>query len=407
MGVGNRRFDAEQRGDMIIEPPAAKRRWPLVVVSVLTVALVAGALGLWLFDRSLDRVPVEGLAENDEPSEGEAEANEVEAATLGRATHVLVAGSDDRSVLTPEERREFSTGDADGERTEALMLLRIDPDLERIDALRFPRDLLVTRCDGSRGRINAAYAIGERDYRDGPSCLVSTITRFTGLPIHHVVKVDFRGFVDAVEAVGGVEVRLEEPIRDRRAGIDLPAGCVELDGADALGFVRARQIDNDFERIGRQQQLLAAVLDQVATPSTLADPRRVAALITTAQRSLELDEGLTAGQLRSLAGEVADLGSDDLVTRTVTGEPHRSNGSAFLEPDEEYAAMLFTAFERGDLPDTPEEPPATAADAERDGVDEADGDGRDDADQTRGRALDGTVTSPDDDREADAAPAGC
>jgi LCP family protein required for cell wall assembly len=373
---------------MIIEPPRAKRRWPLVLASVLAVVVVigaAGAFGLWWFDRSLDRVPVEGLSEDPAEASDDGDGDEVEAASLDRALYVLVAGSDDRSVLTPEERREFSTGDAQGARTEVLMLLRLDPDLERIDALRFPRDLLVTRCDGSRGRINAAHGIGEREFRDGPSCLVSTITRFTGLPIHHVVQVDFRGFVDLVEAVGGVEVYLEEPIRDRRAGIDLPSGCVELDGADALGFVRARQIDNDLERIGRQQQLLAAVLDQVATPSTLADPRRVGSLIATAQRSLQLDDGLTAGQLRSLAEAGADLGSDDLVSRTVTGETHLSDGSAFLEPDEEYAEMLFEAFARGELPETPEDPSQLAVGTDGD----ADGEralGRGDGDGTTGDA---------------------
>jgi LCP family protein required for cell wall assembly len=365
---------------MIIEPPAAKRRWPLVVASVLAVTLVAGAVGLWWFDRSLDRVPVDGLAEppeDDEQEEAEADP-EVEPAGLDRALYVLVAGSDDRSVLTPEERRRYSTGSAEGERTEALMLLRLDPDVERIDALRFPRDLMVERCDGSVGRINAAYAIGERDDGDGPSCLVETLTRFTGLRIHHVVKVDFRGFLDVVEAVGGVEVHLEEPIRDSRAGIDLPAGCVELDGGDALGFVRARQIDDDIARIDRQQQLIAAALDQVLTPSTLADPRRVGALITTAQRSLQLDEGLTAGKLREVGTAVADLGSDDLESRTVTGSPYRTNGTEFLEPDEEYAATLFAAFPRGELPSTPDEPAVFGSDADdRDRADEQTGDDAD------------------------------
>jgi LCP family protein required for cell wall assembly len=398
---------------MIIEPPRARRRWPIVVVSVTVLALLAGLLGLWWFNQSLDRVPVDGLAEPEGEDEDESEDRSgdgtVEPASLDRAVHVLVAGSDDRSVLTPEERREFTTGDADGERTEVLMLLRLDPELERVDALRFPRDLLVTRCDGSRGRINAAYAIGEREFDDGPSCLVSTLTRFTGLPIHHVVKVDFRGFVDLVEAVGGVEVFLEEPLRDRRAGIDLSAGCVELDGADALGFVRARQVDNDLERINRQQQLLAAVLDQVVTPSTLADPRRVASLITTAQRSLQLDEGLSAARLRTLAGAVADLESGDLVSRTVTGTPHQANGSEFLDPDEppheEYAETLFEAFTRGELPSTPEEPdgfdlpegPDGTDDAARDLATTGDADHADEADDADDEPQDaGDDGSPDD-----------
>jgi LCP family protein required for cell wall assembly len=380
---------------MIIEPPRARRRWPVVLAVVLVVTLAAAAAGAWWFDRSLDRVPVEGLADREDDDGDGDEDPDVGDDELDRSLHVLVAGSDDRSVLTSSERRELSTGSADGERTEALMLLRLDPELDRVDALRFPRDLLVTRCDGSRGRINAAYAIGERDRRDGPSCLVRTITDFTALPIHHVVKVDFRGFVDLVDAVGGVEVWLDEPLRDRNAGIDLDEGCVELRGPDALGFVRARQMDDDLQRIDRQQQLVAAIMDQVVTASTLTDPRRLGMLITTAQRSLELDESLSAGELRRIAQAVGDLGADDLESRTVAGTPHVTDeGTAFLEPDEAYASRLFRAFARGDLPSVPADPDEVPDPGEDPSDTRTQGtDGRDDPDD--GAATDDDATTGD------------
>lgn len=377
-------------------------RWaPGVGAAIVVVAMLAVG-GAIAFDRSLDRVDVDGLAEDgdterqtDDDDTVTVERDPEPPSELGSALHVLVAGSDDRSVLSPEEQRELRTGDVDGERMEALALVRIDPDTDRVDALRLPRDLLVTRCDGSRGRINAAYAIGERDGTGGSSCLVETITTWTGIPIHHVVRVDFRGFVDAVDAVGGVEVPLDEPLEDERAGLDVPEGCVHLDGADALAFVRARQLDDDFGRIDRQQQLVAATMDQVLTRSTLRDPRRLGQLLTTAQRSLELDSGLTPQRLRSIAATVADLEGEQLVTRTVDGEIGRSDeGIAFLYPDESHADALFDAFADGSLPDAPEDgsqlQAETATTSEGDGSsdDRGEGEPADDADEDRSGATD-------------------
>jgi LCP family protein required for cell wall assembly len=123
----------------------------------------------------------------------------------------------------------------------------------RTALLAFPRDLLVTRCDGSTGRINVAEAIG------GPSCLVQTVRELSGIDVQHYLRVTFGGFVDVVDAVGGVELCLEEPIDDRDAGIDLPAGCQVLEGPDALGYVRVRKIDDDLGRIQRQQRFLQAL----------------------------------------------------------------------------------------------------------------------------------------------------
>jgi LCP family protein required for cell wall assembly len=339
-------------------------RWAPGIGALAVVIGLVFVTGLVLFDRSLDRVAVDGLADDGESERSDGDGDGVVTVVdaengaprgLGSTLHVLVAGSDDRSVLSPEERRELSTGDAPGERMEAIALVRIDPDHDRLDVLRFPRDLLVTRCDASRGRINAAYAIGERNGVGGSSCLVQTVGGWTGIPIHHVVTVDFRGFVDAVDAVGGVELGLDEPLRDRRAGLDLEAGCVVLDGADALAFVRARHLDDDFGRIRRQQQLVAATMDQVLTGETLRDPRRLGQLLATAQRSLQMDDRLTAHRLRAIAATVADLGSDDLVTRTIDGEVRRSQeGISFLYPDEEHAEALFDAFVSGELDAAPE-----------------------------------------------------
>jgi LCP family protein required for cell wall assembly len=372
-------------------------RWVAIALAAL---LVVALVVVLVVTRSLERVQVGGLT-----SPGDAEAEEDDAFEmpdgLDRTLHVLLLGSDDRSVLTAEEQRELHTGYAEGARTETIALMRLDPVADRVDVLRFPRDLVVERCDGSQGRINAAYGIGEGDGRGGATCVVETISRWSGIPIHHVVEVDFRGFVDLVDAVDGVTLDLAEPLEDERAGLDLPAGCVDLDGAQALAFVRARSIDSDFGRIDRQQQLLAAALEQIATPRTLADPRRLTSLVRVAQNSLTFDDQLDTRRLLQLAQLGAELGGEDLVSRTIVGVDQVSGGASVLLPDEDQAAELFQAFLAGELPDTPD-PFAPEADDATGQVGTADADDRT-SDGTGGDDPTGDAGDADDAAE-DAGP---
>ncbi len=188
----------------------------MVVLVLLLLPPVYGVALALHGSNSIERVQVEGLT----PAAG--------------TTNILVVGSDSRADLTPEQRNELTTGgDFGDERTDTILLLVTDG--SRVGILSFPRDLYVERCDGTAQRINTAVQVG------GLSCLARTITATSGIGIDHTVRVSFGGFVEVVEAVGGVEVCLEQAIDDRDAGIDLPAGCQVLQGADALGYVRVRR----------------------------------------------------------------------------------------------------------------------------------------------------------------------
>lgn len=347
----------------------AVRRSLQVVAGVVVVALTGVLVAALALERSLDRSAVEGLRDADLGASTDAvDLPELDGAPLpdgpDDVRFVLVAGLDDRSVLTREERSELSTGHAEGARTEAIALVRVDPSVDHLDVLRLPRDLLVTRCDGSRGRLNAAYGIGERDGQGGASCLVRTITRWSAVPIDHVVEVDFRGFVDLVDAVDGVTLRLDEPLRDHKAGLDLPAGQVHVDGADALAFVRARSFDSDLGRIDRQQELVAAALDQVASRTTLTDPSRLQALAAVARDHLTFDDRMSLPRLLAFARVAAEVGGDDLVTRTVPGTVEDGPGPWFLHPDEDAAQELFAQLRDGGFVDEVAPGTRTAAPSE-------------------------------------------
>ena len=285
-------------------------------------ALALYGLGALLYASSrITREPVDGLSH-------------------GRVYHVLVTGSDSRSELTRRQRREFNVGgDAGGTRTDTIFVLSIKG--SRAAMLAFPRDLFVTRCDGSSGRINAATGI------DGQSCLVETVSSLSGLPIRHSVQIDFRGFRTVVNAVGGVELCLDRPISDRDAGIDLPAGCQVLRGVDALGYVRVRKIDSDLERIKRQQQFLKALAEEVAQPSTVLNPIRFYGTAGAIGSALRADDSLSSIDLLRLAIGGRGVAGGRIVSETVPATPATIGGAAVLQVAQPDADELFERFRSG------------------------------------------------------------
>jgi LCP family protein required for cell wall assembly len=333
-------------------------RWGLVVALTILAVGTLTVVGVvaWL-DRSVDRVDVDGLGatppppavgrdddgsdEDGDPDDGSLPAPDVEDVDVdveGDALTVLVLGSDSREVLTPEERAELGTGDAWGERTETIVLLRLDPDADEMRLVSVPRDTLLTRCDGSRGRVNAAYAIGEREGVGGMSCVVETLTTWAGVTIDHAVKVDFRGFVDIVDNLGGVPIVLDEPIRDRRANLDLEAGCTRLDGAQSLAFVRARSIDDDYGRMGRQQRFVEELRRELATVGVFDDAPRLLRTAEAVARSVELDSTLTLNRIQQLVRQHRATVASPIDGRSMLGEPDLgSDGTYFLAVDQDDA----------------------------------------------------------------------
>jgi len=326
---------------------ASRRRVPVGrLLLTLLVLLLAAAVALPLLATwRLERVPVEGLA------------------TSGQPLHVLVTGSDSREGLTREEQLELSTGldDFGAERTDTIFLLTVQGGEAAM--LAFPRDLWVTRCDGSVGRINVAQSI------DGPGCLVDTVRQLSGIHAHHHVRVTFGGFRDVVDAVGGVELCLDEPIADRDAGIDLPAGCQRLDGADALGYVRVRKIDDDLQRIQRQQAFVQALAREVTQPAVLFNPLTLWQLSGDAGQAVQVDDSLGPVSMFQLARSGRALAAGDVATYTVPGTPRITSGGAWvLDPDQPEADALFARFRDGSVleetRDTPEQTTVSRDDIE-------------------------------------------
>jgi len=304
---------------------------------VLVVALAAAALMATALLR-MDRVDVDGLTWM-----GPTQAN------------VLVAGTDAREGFTDDQAAEIGAGEVEGERADTLFIMAVDG--TDVGVLALPRDLYVTLCDGTQGRINAATT-----RPGGPSCLVQTVSDLTGLRISHYLELDLAGFVDLVDAIGGVEMTLDEPIRDERANADLPAGRQRMDGAEALSFVRVRAIDDDLGRIGRQQEFVQALGRELMSPSVLLNPVRLGRAAWEGGDALVVNRWF--GPLGTAQLGLASRGmGEGMPSYIVPSTPQTIGGAAVLVPEQGPAGELFASFrDRSALDEEPGETTLPGAD---------------------------------------------
>ena len=327
----NEGFAPPLKGRKSRVPVVRQRRRPLRIILLVLLVLILAAIATGVAaalsaNNQIERVNVKGL----EPS-GSGQRN------------ILLVGSDGREDMTAKQRRKLGTGNFDGTRTDTILLLSIEG--SRGAMLSFPRDLYVPRCDGTPGRINAAYGIG------GASCLVRTVNGISDIPITNYMEVDFLGFHDIVQAVGGVRMCLKDPISDRDAHIDLPKGCQRLNGKESLGYVRVRKIDNDLGRIERQQRFMKELAAEIAQPSTVFNPLRLFSTGNAVGSALTADKGTGVTDLAALARAGAALSKTKFPQFAVPATNTSVGGAAVLDITESEAEPLFQSFRDGSVLD--------------------------------------------------------
>ncbi len=202
-------------------------------------------------------------------------------------TTYLLVGSDSRKGLTRKENRRLGTGGVSdvGQRTDTIMLLHTGngPSL----LLSIPRDSLVDVPGRGRTKINSAFAFG------GPELLVRTIEQNTGVRIDDYVEIGFGGFVNSVDAVGGIEICPKERMVDPQASLKISKGCQEVDGVTALGYARSRKVSKygDIDRARHQREVVSAIGAEVKSPWTFLNPVRYFRVNQAATSSLRISEG--------------------------------------------------------------------------------------------------------------------
>jgi len=284
----------------------------------------------------------------------------IDQAEVGEPRNYLLVGSDTRAGLDPDDPNDAGFFDDEGtvtegtvQRTDTIMILRVDPEAEQAYLLSLPRDLWVPIADtGENNRINVAFARG-RDV------LVETIRQNFDIPIHHYVEVDLVGFRGLVGAVGGVPVYFSEPVRDDFSGLDIEEpGCVNLDGTQALAFVRSRHLEyqdaetgrwrtdpsGDLGRMTRQQEFIRRAISK-AVSKGLTNPATLNELVSVGVDYVGLDPSLDAGDIVRLGRRFASFDADSLQTFSLPATPFRTAGGAsVLELDEREAQRIFNVF---------------------------------------------------------------
>ncbi|MGC5013339.1 LCP family protein [Streptosporangium sp. DT93] len=278
------------------------------------------------------------------------------------ALNVLIVGSDTREGDNLKYGQEMADA---GKRTDTIILMHISPDRDKATFVSFPRDSMVDMpaCTSETGApvaartemINAAYNEG------GITCTITTLESLTDIHIDHFVEVDFTGFKNIVNALGGVRVCLTKPVDDKKSKLTLPAGWHLLAGEKALGYVRLRNYGDgsDIGRIKRQQVFLSQVVKKATSKELLTDPGKMLAFINTAAKSVRMDEELAkdTGTLLQIGQSAQKLTASGVKLITVPWGPHPDdpNRVAWVQP---YANQLFAAIKNDTEVTPPPDPKA-------------------------------------------------
>ncbi|UVF80676.1 LCP family protein [Gordonia mangrovi] len=324
-GPGGPRRPGSRSGGPPAKPRRRRRRLRLGRLMLVTLlVLVVGSIGLvFYYDSKLHRTDaLTSYAGRPADTPG---------------TNWLIVGTDSRAELSDAERAELSTGDSDGSRTDTIMMVYKPPGEDAM-LISIPRDLYVPIPGQGSHKINAAFNFG------GPQLLVQTVEQLTGARIDHYVEIGFGGFDQVVDAVGGVNICLDQPLNDPKAGLNLPAGCQDLNGQEALGLVRTRAFPNaDLERIENQRKFLSALMAKATSPEVLLNPFRLIPFVNSAVDAVTVDEG---DHLWNLAGLAWSLRGDPITTTTPTGgSEYTSDGDSLAVGDN--TEQFFTYIRQG------------------------------------------------------------
>jgi LCP family protein required for cell wall assembly len=271
--------------------------------------------------------------------------------------NALLVGSDSRDGLTDEEQLKLGAADTNpdgtplgGDLADTIILAHVDPATQRVTMVQFPRDLYVKINGGKSSKINSAL-------QQGRSALVQTMSDLTGLQINHFAQVNLAGFRDVVDAIGGVDVCVPEPIPfDPATGIEVTpeeVGMVHFSGERALRFVRSRKIfpNGDFDRIANQQKFLAAAIQQLTSPTTLLKVSTLNHLLDIAGKNVRIDSHTTMIGLYKLSSRFKQFDPEhyEAYTAPNLGTGENEAGSVVL-PDYASMKVLFKAMADNESP---------------------------------------------------------
>ncbi|MDY0892805.1 LCP family protein [Frigoribacterium sp. CFBP9030] len=298
----------------------ARRRRVVVLPAVAGVMaallLLTGGYAAYSYNRfvggvtTVDAIPSPGGGGSDDSDDVD-----------GVAQNILLVGDDHRpDNATPEELALLST-DSDGgaTNTDTMIVLHIPADGASATMISMPRDSYVDIPGYGKNKLNAAFSLGKQSGGSdaaGAQLLIQTVQNLTGLTMDHYVRVSLIGFYRVVDALGPVDVCLNQAAVDSFSGVNLPAGVSTLDAKQALSFVRQRHglPGGDLDRQVRQQYFLSVEARKILSAGTLLNPAKLGSVLDAVSSSMETDAGLNFLQL---ANQVRDLRPENVRSATI------------------------------------------------------------------------------------------
>lgn len=355
-----RRAAAEATGKKKAGNKKSKRTWldRVLLAGVVIVALALVAVGTSYFYVQYRFNQVHKVA-----------VKHLTVAPVGQPFNVLLIGSDSRADVSSADASHLGTeATAGGQRSDVVKIVHVIPATGQVSVLSIPRDTMVTVAGdtsviGHYNRINATY-------NSGPDQLVQTIELNFGIPIEHVVQINFEGFRGAVDAIGGINLNFPYPAKDVETGLDITSpGCQHLNGGYSLAVARSRDYEylkngywhydptGDYGRIQRQNAFLKALINQAESKY---NPLTLNAFIGSVVQGVTIDSSFTVSELISLAREFHTFASPSLATATMptysASSSEFSGYGAVLYVQQSEAEQVMTQF-LGEPPDTALTPP--------------------------------------------------
>lgn len=321
-----------------LAPRRGLPKWLKITILGLLVATTLGALAIfWALNTGQG---VLALAKSDDEV-----VSELSAAN-GSTLTFLVVGSDSRERL--DDIAFF--GKAAGERGDVIMLVHLDQAAGGARMLSIPRDLWVDIPGHGEGKINAAYSYG------GSSLMVQTIRENLGIEVNHYVEVDFVGFIEMVDQLGGIDITFPYPARDANSGLSVEAGTQTLDGEQALAFARSRKYQefqddrwvsvdaSDLGRTQRQQEVVRAILTEMKTPASIAEAGQIAGSMA---EHMTIDATLATSSVASMAWDFRGVVTGSIDGQTLPVYGNTVNGASVVMAAEPEASTMIDGFLTG------------------------------------------------------------
>jgi LCP family protein required for cell wall assembly len=328
------RYDGIVKGGRIKEHHYPKRPWQWALLGFVLLLLGGVGFATYLYFELQGRIRV------DVPVTKEEE---------GKPINVLLVGSDSRAGLSLAEQDDLRAHEVSGERADTIILAHIDPATDHITMVQFPRDLWVPIAGRGIDKINSALI-------DGRSALVRTVENITELKINKYAQVNIAGFRDLVDAIGGVDLCVPDPIPfDEQTGFEVTeeeVGMVHFTGERAIRFVRTRSfMTGDFERIANQQRFLSAALNKILSAGTILNPTRITKLARIAGDNVRVDQTTTPLGLLELGRKFRSFDPDRYEAYTVPNLGiGAKEGLSVVLPDWPAVKALFRAMKDNTSP---------------------------------------------------------